>query len=183
MKVTIDAGHGGHDPGAISNGVNEKDINLILALLLREELLAYGHNVVMTRESDIYPSLTQRARTSNKNNSDLFVSIHCNAAMNEMASGFEVWTSSGDTDADDYAEAVINSFSKSFPNIKLRRDFSDGDADQERDFTVLAETTCPAILIESGFITNTDDRTRLVSPQWQRDFITTVAEAINNCCV
>lgn len=183
MKITIDAGHGGHDPGAIGGSWQEKDVNLILALQLRDELFSHGYNILMTRESDIYPSLTQRARSSNKFGSDLFISIHCNSSMSPDSTGFEVWTSVGDTDADDYAEAVINAVNKAFPDMKLRRDFSDGDADKEKDFTVLADTTCPAILIEAGFINNEADRSNLVNMAWQQKFVKTVAEAIINCCV
>lgn len=182
MKIVIDAGHGGKDPGAIGDGVKEKDITLLFAKKLRQELHANGHYILMTRETDSYPTLSARVKLANWNRVDLFVSIHCNAAVNELASGFEVWTSIGDTKADKYAEEVINHINRRFPALKLRRDFSDGDADKEKDYTVLADTSCPAILIETGFISNSGDRENLINPLFQDDMCLAISDAIQKCC-
>ena len=92
--VCIDAGHGGHDPGCISadRKTREKDLTLSIALKLAAEIRKGQPDVkvVMTRETDKYVTLNDRADIANKANSDLFISIHINAASNKSASGFSV---------------------------------------------------------------------------------------------
>lgn len=92
--VCIDAGHGGHDPGCISadRKTREKDLTLSIAQKLAAEIRK-GHpgvKVVMTRNTDKYVTLNDRADIANKANADLFISIHINAASNKSASGFSV---------------------------------------------------------------------------------------------
>jgi len=92
-RVVVDAGHGGHDPGALgSGGSREKDIVLQIALKLahklREEL---GLDVVLTRSTDVFIELQERTAIANKVGADLFVSIHANASLNRNASGIETY--------------------------------------------------------------------------------------------
>lgn len=79
--ICIDVGHGGSDSGAVSKstGMLEKKINLNVALKLKEYLLAYGFKVVITRETDVYLSFTERGKISNYGRADLMVCIHHNA--------------------------------------------------------------------------------------------------------
>src|SRR5699024_9385880 len=78
--IVIDPGHGGHDPGATANGLKEKDLVLDIAKRLRSKLNGYsGVKVIMTRTTDRFLTLTQRTNIANRNNADLFVSIHVNA--------------------------------------------------------------------------------------------------------
>lgn len=77
--VVLDAGHGGRDPGAVANGVREKDINLRAALILGKMLSDKGIDVRYTRKTDVYLRLAQRTAFANDNQADVFVSIHCNA--------------------------------------------------------------------------------------------------------
>ena len=92
--VCIDAGHGGHDPGCISadRKTREKDLTLSIAKKLAAEIRKKNPDVkgVMTRETDKYVTLNDRADIANKANADLFISIHINAASNKSASGFSV---------------------------------------------------------------------------------------------
>lgn len=83
--VVIDAGHGGHDTGAIDNGVKEKDINLAVAQLLRDDIKKRNKNikVIMTRSDDTFVTLQGRADIANKNKADLFISIHTNSVDKE----------------------------------------------------------------------------------------------------
>jgi len=78
-RVVIDPGHGGRDPGAIANGLVEKNVNLDIALKLKKILDEKGVSTYMTRSSDVYPNLYYRARMANNINAHLFVSIHNNA--------------------------------------------------------------------------------------------------------
>ena len=99
--IVIDAGHGGKDPGASDNGVVEKNVNLAIALELERELLAMGFNVVMTRRTDVYLKLQERADIANEVNADLFVSIHVNALPSKKSTtGIEVYIMALPTDKD-----------------------------------------------------------------------------------
>jgi N-acetylmuramoyl-L-alanine amidase len=92
-KIVIDAGHGGHDPGAVGpNGLHEKDVVLDIALKLKEILVKDPLNeVFLTRETDVFISLEERTAIANNKNADLFVSIHANASPSRRATGIETY--------------------------------------------------------------------------------------------
>ena len=99
--VVIDPGHGGKDPGAMDNGVREKDVNLAVGLELKRALTAKGYNVVMTRDTDIYLKLQERTDIANNVDADLFVSVHVNALPNKKSmTGFEIYIMALPTDKD-----------------------------------------------------------------------------------
>ena len=93
--VVIDAGHGGHDPGAISphNGKREKDITLALARAIRADLLSSGRvRVALTRADDRFLVLEERYGIARRLKADLFISVHADAAENQQASGASIYT-------------------------------------------------------------------------------------------
>jgi N-acetylmuramoyl-L-alanine amidase len=91
-RVVIDPGHGGHDPGASGNGVNEAELVLDVSLRLKKLLeKAPGTEVVMTRETDVYIPLEQRTAIANRESADLFLSVHANASRNPKARGVETY--------------------------------------------------------------------------------------------
>lgn len=92
-RIVIDAGHGGHDPGAVGpNNLYEKDVVLDIALKLRDILKADSFNeIYMTREKDIFIPLEERTAIANKKNADLFISIHANASTRRTAKGIETY--------------------------------------------------------------------------------------------
>jgi len=91
-KVILDPGHGGQDSGALGPGrVREKDVTLSVALRLKALLEAQGVEVAMTRANDTYIPLLDRSEKANKSGADVFLSIHCNAAPNDDASGAETF--------------------------------------------------------------------------------------------
>jgi N-acetylmuramoyl-L-alanine amidase len=93
--VVIDAGHGGHDPGAISpgSGKREKDITLATAKAIRDELLASGRvRVALTREEDSFIILQNRSAIARNLKADLFISIHADSAAADTASGATIYT-------------------------------------------------------------------------------------------
>ena len=99
--VVIDAGHGGHDPGAVANGVREKDINLRATLLLGTLLEKKGMDVRYTRKTDVYLKLAQRTAFANENQADVFVSMHCNAMpKGKKAAGLEFYIMALPSDKD-----------------------------------------------------------------------------------
>ncbi|NLO55534.1 MAG: N-acetylmuramoyl-L-alanine amidase [Thermovirga sp.] len=90
--VVIDAGHGGKDPGAVANGIREKDINLRVARLMADMLKKEGLRVVLTRSTDVYLQLSQRTSIALKEDADAFVSLHCNALpKGRSAQGVEIY--------------------------------------------------------------------------------------------
>jgi len=92
-RVIIDAGHGGHDTGAIGpTGVQEKDVALAIALKTAKKLSDAGLEVVLTRDDDTFVRLEDRSRLANQQRGDLFVSIHCNAAPSRGLRGVETYS-------------------------------------------------------------------------------------------
>ena len=93
QTVVIDAGHGGKDPGALGKNCKEKDINLSVALKLGayiEENMP-SVKVVYTRKRDVFVELNERAAIANRNDADVFISIHCNSAANASVNGAETF--------------------------------------------------------------------------------------------
>ena len=99
--VVIDPGHGGKDPGASDNGVIEKNVNLSVGLELERILSARGYRVVVTRNTDVYLTLQERTDIANKEEADLFVSVHVNALPSKKSlAGFEIYIMALPTDKD-----------------------------------------------------------------------------------
>lgn len=160
-KLMLDPGHGGRDPGAIGHGgLEEKRVVLDLCEEIRDRLRGVMQ-VSMTRHGDEFVELGQRATLANIDEADYFVSIHCNAAENRGARGFEVWTSPGKTGADPLATEIFRAMECSDPSAPARKDLGDGDVDKEARFTVLVKTEMPAVLVEVGFLTNYMDESML----------------------
>jgi N-acetylmuramoyl-L-alanine amidase len=91
-RIVIDAGHGGHDPGSLGSKVQEKDVVLDVALRLEKLLKAEpGFEVLMTRRTDVFIPLEERPAIANRNQADLFLSIHANSSRNKSASGVETY--------------------------------------------------------------------------------------------
>ena len=106
--VVIDAGHGGHDPGAAAFGLREKDINLKAAMQLMAQLQSRGVEVRLTRRDDTYLKLGERTALANNWNADLFVSLHCNALpAGRHAKGIEIYLMAPPSDKDAMSLAVF----------------------------------------------------------------------------
>jgi len=150
MLIVIDAGHGGKDPGAIYQGIQEKDLNLEIAKALSKQIKAYGNKAILLREIDETISLTSRCQIANTLNADLFLSIHCNAFSDSEISGFEAHYY---REGKDLAQTISNHVS----NLNLMNVRSI----KKSNFTVLKHTLMPAILLECGFMSNKFDLERL----------------------
>ena len=90
--IMLDPGHGGKDPGAVANGLREKDINLRFAKIVGKKLKTKGFNVVYTRTTDVFIPLEQRTALANVKKADLFISIHCNANRSKKVNGLETYS-------------------------------------------------------------------------------------------
>jgi N-acetylmuramoyl-L-alanine amidase len=106
--IVIDAGHGGHDGGAVGNNLKEKDMNLLAALQLGISLKALGADVKLTRQDDRYLKLAERTEIANATNADVFISLHCNAVpKGKHATGTELYLMAEQTDQDALNLAIL----------------------------------------------------------------------------
>ena len=152
ITVVIDAGHGGHDTGAVSpHGLPEKDANLRLAKAVRDELVRRGYKVVMTREDDVFVELYDRPKVAHRANADLFVSIHHNApgyATNPFAvrsQSVYAWNPIGEK----LAKAINARMAAADPQLR-----SEGVL--HANFAVTRNPEIPSCLIEADYVTHPD---------------------------
>jgi len=167
--VVLDPGHGGHDVGAARYGIYERDIVMSVSKLVAERL-SKTVDVKLTRyTNDYYPSLTDRSVISNAHKTNIFVSIHINAASSTSAYGAENFYYRGNASV-----ALSRNLQKNLVNsIGLRdRGIKFGN------LAVLRGTNAPATLTELGFLSNANDRAKLVSPSYQQRYADAVASAI-----
>src|SRR5690554_6390133 len=154
VKIFIDPGHGGSDPGAAANGLREKDLTLAIAKecnrVLNEEY--EGVQTKMSRTGDTYPSLSARTKAANNWGADYFVSIHINAGG---GTGFESYIYNGS----------VSSKTKEYQK-KVHQVIAAGDGWADRgmkraNFAVLRETRMSALLTENGFVDRKEDAAKL----------------------
>ena len=152
-RIVLDAGHGGTDPGAVGpSGLRECDVTLALAHKIKPRLESCGYEILMTRDRDVFVPLTERTKVANQWHAQLFLSIHCNSSIITGPTGYEMWTSIGQTKSDPVADILFRQAKAVFPRDKARADWGDGDADREKHLHVCDYTICPAVLTEIGFI-------------------------------
>ncbi|ALB44189.1 N-acetylmuramoyl-L-alanine amidase [Clostridium beijerinckii] len=194
--IVIDPGHNfGGDDGAYStnNGItySERDLNMQVADKLKEKLEANGYTVIMTRKSsdrevlEVNQSLTNRVNIANNSKADLFISLHHNSADAESARGVEVYYSSKSQDEsfgggysyDRLSKSmnVASSIASSLTNNTgaINRGAKDGN------LFVCRNTTMPAVLVELGFITNTDEAKKCADSSYQDVEATAIANAVS----
>ncbi|HBM79923.1 MAG TPA: hypothetical protein DD426_03645, partial [Clostridiaceae bacterium] len=172
LKICIDPGHGGNDPGALGRQSKEKDINLALASKLEQKLTKSGIQVVMTRTSDATLDLQKRCDIANKGNCDYFMSIHCNSFNNASAAGTEAYYYKGSKAGQELAGKILNAAVES-GHLKNRGVKTAG-------FYVLKFTKMPAVLLETAFISNPDEEKFLRNDSWQDGVMKNIAIAVCN---
>lgn len=158
VKIVIDPGHGGKDPGHESHNsalLAEKDLNLKIALFLGGYLEKYLQNVevIYTRTTDVYPSLDERVSIANSIKADYFISIHCNGNERKSIKGTESHVHSLKSTK---SVALAREIEDQFANRAGRysRGVKDGK-DRAHSIQVLKYTAMTSVLIECGFLTNT----------------------------
>ncbi|MGH9323693.1 MAG: N-acetylmuramoyl-L-alanine amidase family protein [Vicinamibacteria bacterium] len=174
MKICVDAGHGGADPGAIGlepSRLEEKDVTLAVAFLLEEELALRGHEIVMPRRQDRTLASLPRAEFANRFEADLFLSLHANAAASPRVEGMEVFHFPGSRAGREASASILNHMLAAFPGHENR-------GVKEADFTVLRETAMPAVLVEMEFLTNPAQLRFLADPKNQRGLARAIAEGV-----
>lgn len=168
-KVVLDAGHGGYDYGAIYGGYNEKDLVLDITRKVENYLKEAGISTYMTRTEDRFISLAERVEVSNAIGPEIFVSIHANALVtNPDMSGLQTYYYSNNG----YKLA-------GFTHKQMLSDVGMKDSKiRKANFWVCKYTQAPSILIETGFMTNKDERKNLVRDSYQNDLAKAIAKGI-----
>lgn len=189
--IFLDPGHGGRDSGAFYYNVAEKDLNMQIYRKLRTKLEELGYKVLTSRDSDIdVDFVTERSRMVNKTNSDIFISIHFNAAGStySKASGIQTYSYK---DEPDYP-SKINKYWHNHPDrmSKSRRlataihssllaETGAKDAGQlERSFAVLRETAKPAVLLELGYMDNFTENQQIRDSHYQDKLVAGIVKGI-----
>ena len=151
-KVFIAAGHGGNDPGAVANGMKEKDLNLSISIACQAELERHGVSVRMSRTKDENETLAQQVKECNSFAPDLAVNIHNNAGGGDGAEAF--YTVGGGT-GKTLAVNILNEIVKIGQNsrgAKTRKNSSGGDY-----YGFIRDTKAPAVIVECAFVDNKKD--------------------------
>lgn len=152
MKVFIGVGHGFSDPGAVANGVKEKDLNLSIAKACRDLLAKHGVTVKMSRAADENDPLSEEIRECNSFAPDLAVDIHNNAGGGD---GAEVFYHYGGGKGKTLAENILSEIVKVGQNsrgAKIRKNSQGKDY-----YGFIRETSCPAVIVECAFVDNARD--------------------------
>ncbi len=167
LVICVDAGHGGYDPGAIapSNKLNEKDVNLAVALKLRDLLKAADFNVIMTRSTDVFVGLKERAQIANNAKTDLFVSIHHNSAESSAAVGTAVYSYPGSQEGGKLAESIQEELVKA---LGWANTAGKDDGTHTANFAVLRETLMTAVLCESAYMSNPEEAKLLATDEFRQ---------------
>ena len=171
MKIFLDPGHGGKDPGAVAAGYREKDIALNIAHMVGMILEEAGAEVRMSRERDVFVCLADRAMMANEWGADLFLSIHCNSAASSAATGTESLVYAENGRANDLAGQIADRIGRDLHltnrGVKVRPELA-----------VLNSTHMDAVLVETAFISNAQDRNKLlIQPE---DFAAAIAGAVQD---
>ena len=168
-RVVLDAGHGGTDPGAQRGDVQEKEITLQIVDKLKRDLEARGVKVSLTRADDTYVSLEDRVRITNGLQPDAFVSVHINSLeTNNGTHGIETYFQTDKSK--NLAQLIHGSLVKELgaPDRSIRK----------ARFYVINHTPVPAILAEVGFISNKDERDKLISSDYQRQIASALTDGV-----
>lgn len=183
--IVIDPGHGGSDPGKVSDtGLLEKDINLEIALLLKEEL-GSDYRVILTRESDagLYSEndtnkkasdMRERCRIIEEEKADMLISIHQNSYTDPDVKGAQVFYYTHSAEGKKLAESIQNSIKEiaSPDNNRVSK--------SNNDYYMLLHTSCPAVIVECGFLSNPGEAELLNSKDYQKLIVSAIKKGIED---
>lgn len=177
--IVIDSGHGGKDGGSVVDDVLEKNINLQIALKLKEKLIKSGANVIMTRDGDFdlsSPNANRRKKSDfdnrvsliNNAGADLYISIHLNYLSDSRYSGAQVFYTKGN----EYLAEIMQESLASYLKTKMpAKKLSD-------TIYMYKKLKVPGILIECGFLSNENERNLLISEKYQEQIALAIIKGI-----
>ena len=177
--IVIDVGHGGVDSGTVYKNIKEKDINLSIGMKLRDELIKNGVEVIMTREGDYdlsSPGAMRRKKSDfdnrikliNESNADMYISIHINYLDNGKYYGSQVFYTKGN---EKLAGIIQNKMIERLGSPMKERLL-------ENDIYMYKKLDIPGILIECGFMSNSDERMKLVSDKYQAKLVDSIVDGL-----
>lgn len=182
--IFLDAGHGGVDPGSVVGSIYEKDINLSITKFLGEELTKYGALVFYTRDGDYdlgSPNALYRKKSDfdgrikkiNESYADLYLSIHLNVLQDARYDGPQVFFNQKHDSNEELAKHI-----QTYLNQKLNHDREV----KKIPFTtyMYSKLSVPGVLVECGFLSNFNERKKLITESYQREFAKYLAEAIQS---
>ncbi|MCD8391390.1 MAG: N-acetylmuramoyl-L-alanine amidase [Firmicutes bacterium] len=185
--VVVDAGHGAPDGGAVGvGGVEEKDINLAIALKLREVLEGKGIKVIMTREGDSgiwdddagtirekkISDMQNRLEIIKNSGADLFLSIHMNSYTNQSASGLRVFYDKQHPEGEALSELIQQSIAE------VTGAYTSAVKTADEKLFLMKNPVMPSILIECGFISNAEEEKKLQDEEYQSEIAWAIAESV-----
>ena len=186
--IVIDPGHGGMDGGAVGKtGTLEKDLNLSIALKLKDELLNNGFNVVMTRDTDVMlnnkneknnkkrSDLNNRVKIANKIENGLFISIHMNSFADESQNGAQIFYSKNNEKSKIFAQILETNLKENLDNNNKRV-----SKPADNNIFIMNHINIPACLIECGFISNYNDEKNLKNDDYQNKIVNCLLKSIKN---
>ena len=190
--VFLDPGHGGRDPGAVYNGLREKDLNMSIYRKLRSELEKLGYTVLTSRDSDVYVDyVTERSEMVNKTDADVFISIHFNATGVPGAnrSGVETYIYEPDEDIKPRINKVAHDDPTRLSESKRLADnihnsvVSVAGANDRgvhgSNYAVLRETVKPAVLIELGYMDSPEYK-KISDDKYQNKLVEGIVTGLRN---
>lgn len=180
--IYIDPGHGGNDPGAMSNTFLEKDMNLLLSQKLAEHLTSKGAIVYLTRDGDYDLSestinhkrndLYNRAKLINNSKADMYISMHLNASPSNKWNGIQIFYSNVLKENKTIAETITNTMKENLRNIR--------DVKKENGYYMYSKLKVPGVLVEAGFISNPNDNYKIRQTDYQDILIKNISLGIEN---
>ncbi|MEO6785916.1 MAG: N-acetylmuramoyl-L-alanine amidase, partial [Chthoniobacteraceae bacterium] len=165
--VVIDPGHGGNDEGTAWYHVREKDVTLAVAQRLEKILRDNGIQAILTRDTDTYVSLDERAEIANRHPRSLLLSIHFNCSSAESSNGFSTYYFSQSPSGRFVAQTVQDALDESLPTRNR--------GTRPRNYAVLVRTAGSAVLVECGFLSNKAEAAQSASAEGQQWLAETLA--------
>jgi len=182
--IMVDAGHGGSDPGAINGSHKEKVYTLQIAKRLQTQLEKLGFRVIMTRTGDTYPTLQERAALCKKYKPDLYISIHCNSSTSKTPAGIETYRAVpvGGTETKGSKVKTEKQSANEFDANSSRLAYevqkgmlaATGGTDRgtrHQAIYVIGNASCPAVLVEVGYLSNDAEVKKIASPDYQNKIV------------
>ena len=182
--VVLDAGHGGEDGGAVAgDGTLEKDLNLTIALRLKEKLETENITVIMTRTTDDdtdglsgfhkRKDLEARANLGNNSQADLYVSIHINASRSAKDRGFQIWYGKGNAEGEVAATQICEHVANRNICTRIR-----AVKQVPETLYIFRTVKIPSLLVECGFLSNNEDLQKLKGEEHQNALCDAICEGI-----
>lgn len=193
--ICIDPGHGGKDPGNIEGRHYEKDYTLMLALEVKRQLEKEGFKVVMTRSRDRFVDLSERPQIAKRAGAHLFISLHFNSSDSKSVKGIETYCMTPENAESTNVRNGSGTRGKMTGNRNDTRNAylayciqkslvgaveSDDRGIKRARFAVLKDCPVPAVLVECGFMSSSEDMRKILDVAWRRQIARGIVDGIKN---